>query len=56
MEATPIWLRLGLTLGLMSVLLVLSIIPGRAEQGDSVLAWAVAVTPTSIQKLADLLC
>ena len=55
METTPIWLRLGLTLGLMTALLVLSIIPGRAEEGDSVLVWAVAMTPTSVQKLAHLL-
>jgi len=47
--------RAALTLILTLMLLVLSLIPGRAEPGDSVFVWAVAMTPTPLQKLMHLL-
>jgi len=34
----------------MALLMVASIIPGRAEPGDSVFVWLVAKTPTLLQK------
>jgi hypothetical protein len=55
MGTTPGWLRFVLTFGLMAALLALSIIPGRAEEGDSVFVWAVAVTPSAIQNAGHVL-
>ncbi len=46
----PAWARLACTLLFMAGLLALSIIPGRAEPGDSIFVWAVAATPTALQK------
>src|SRR6056297_3667255 len=54
MFGLPLSLRLAVTLALMAGLLALSIIPGRAEEGDSIFVWAVAATPTPVQKLAHL--
>lgn len=55
LETTPGWLRLAVTLALMAALLALSIIPGRAQEGDSVFVWAVAMTPTALQKTMHVL-
>ena len=48
-------IRIALTLGLMLLLAILSLIPGRAESGDSLFVWALAATPTPLQKLLHLL-
>jgi len=42
--------RSVITFCFMALLLVASIIPGRAEPGDSVFVWLVAKTPTLLQK------
>ncbi|WP_405240429.1 VanZ family protein [Lentisalinibacter orientalis] len=55
LATVSIWTRAALTLLLTLLLLVLSLIPGRAEPGDSVFVWAVAMTPTALQKLMHLL-
>jgi len=55
LATVSVWTRAALTLLLTILLLVLSLIPGRAEPGDSVFVWAVAMTPTLLQKLMHLL-
>jgi len=55
LATVSVWTRAALTLLLTILLLVLSLIPGRAEPGDSVFVWAVAMTPTPLQKLMHLL-
>ncbi|WP_405242418.1 VanZ family protein [Lentisalinibacter salinarum] len=55
LATVSVWTRAALTLLLMLLLLVLSLIPGRAEPGDSVFVWAVAMTPTVLQKVMHLL-
>ncbi|WP_405234385.1 VanZ family protein [Lentisalinibacter salinarum] len=55
LNTVPLWLRAALTAGLMTALVILSLIPGTAEDGDSVFVWAVALTPTPVQKLMHLL-
>lgn len=55
LETTPGGLRLGFTCVLMAALLALSIIPGQAQHGDSVFVWAVAATPTVLQKTMHVL-
>ena len=42
--------RILITVCFMALLLAASIIPGRAEPGDSVFVWLVAKTPTLLQK------
>jgi glycopeptide antibiotics resistance protein len=42
--------RIVVTLCFMALLMVASIIPGRAQPGDSVFIWLVAKTPTLLQK------
>jgi len=42
--------RIIITLCFMALLMIASIIPGRAEPGDSVFIWLVAKTPTLLQK------
>ena len=46
----PIPLRWLLTLGLIALIVVLSVTPGQAREGDSGFVWLVAVTPTLLQK------
>jgi hypothetical protein len=46
--------RIVITLCFMALLMVASIIPGRAEPGDSVFVWLVAKTPTLLQKALHL--
>ena len=48
-------IRVALTLGFMALLTVASVIPGRAEPGDSVFIWIVAETPTMLQKSLHVL-
>ena len=55
LATVSVWARAALTLTLTLLLLALSLIPGRAEPGDSVFVWAVALTPTPLQKLMHLL-
>jgi len=43
-----------ITAGFMALLLAASIVPGRAQPGDSVFVWIVAKTPTLIQKALHL--
>jgi VanZ family protein len=50
MTEIPLTTRIVITLGFMALLMVASIIPGRAEPGDSVFIWLVAKTPTLLQK------
>ena len=42
--------RIAITLTFMAALIVASVIPGRAQPGDSVLVLLVAKTPTVLQK------
>jgi len=42
--------RIVISLSFMVLLVVVSIIPGRAEPGDSAFFWLVAKTPTLLQK------
>jgi hypothetical protein len=46
--------RLLVILALMVLMAVLSTIPGRAEEGDSVFVWAIAITPPAVHKLGHL--
>lgn len=48
-------IRLAVTAAFMAILLVVSLIPGRAQPGDSVFVWLVASTPTPLQKMLHLL-
>ena len=50
MTEIPLTTRIVITLGFMALLMVASIIPGRAEPGDSIFVWLVAKTPTLLQK------
>ena len=36
---------------LIAVIVALSVVPGRAQPGDSVFAWLVSMTPVPLQKL-----
>ncbi|MEX2495306.1 MAG: VanZ family protein [Woeseia sp.] len=47
-------MRLLLTLLFMGLLLALSVVPGRAQQGDSAFVWFVAATPAPVQKVMHL--
>jgi VanZ family protein len=46
----PFSIRLWITLAFMIALLVLSVIPSRAQPGGSGFIWLVAVTPPLLQK------
>ncbi len=50
MNSFALTTRIVITLCFMALLVVASIIPGRAEPGDSVFIWLVAKTPTLLQK------
>ena len=50
MTSASLTTRIIITLFFMAVLMVASIIPGRAEPGDSIFIWLVAKTPTLLQK------
>jgi hypothetical protein len=50
MNSFSLTTRIIMTLCFMGLLMVASIIPGRAEPGDSVFIWLVAKTPTLLQK------
>lgn len=52
MNEAPV--RLLVVLGLMALIAFLSVIPGRAEEGDSVFTWAIAATPELLQKIGHL--
>lgn len=52
---TNFTVRIIITLFFMALLLIASIIPGRAEPGDSVFIWMVAKTPTLLQKTLHIL-
>ena len=44
-----------ITLLFMAALLALSVVPGRAHEGDSFFIWAVAATPSLLQKVMHVL-
>ena len=48
-------IRIAITLCFMMALLIASVIPGRAQPGDSVFVWIVAKTPTALQKTLHLI-
>jgi hypothetical protein len=50
MTSISLTTRIGITLCFMALLIVASLIPGRAQPGDSVFIWLVAKTPTLLQK------
>lgn len=54
MNDTTLTVRIIITLSFMALLMIASIIPGRAEPGDSVFFWIVAKTPTLLQKALHL--
>ncbi len=51
----PIPIRWVITLALVATVIVLSVIPGHAQSGDSKFVWLVAATPTFVQKLMHFL-
>lgn len=51
MNDMPIVARAAVTLLLMALLVAASIVPGRAQPGDSLFVYAVAKTPTLVQKI-----
>jgi VanZ family protein len=55
MNTVSPWTRLAFTVTFMAILSVVSLIPGRAQPGDSVFVWLVASTPTLLQKILHLL-
>jgi len=54
MTTTSLTTRMLVTLCFMALLLAASIIPGRAQPGDSIFVWLVAKTPTLLQKALHL--
>lgn len=50
MKDSPLVLRAALTLAFMALLAAASMVPGRAQPGDSAFVWAIAKTPTLLQK------
>lgn len=53
--AIPIPFRWIITLTLVAAIIILSVIPGHAQSGDSKFVWLVAATPTFVQKLMHFL-
>lgn len=51
MTSTSLTTRIGITLIFMAFLAVASIIPGRAQPGDSIFVFIVEKTPTLLQKM-----
>jgi glycopeptide antibiotics resistance protein len=51
MPAMPLFGRLLITLGLVVLIIVLSVTPGRNEPGDTGFVWLIAVTPKLLQKI-----
>ena len=51
MTTVPIAVRLIATLMLIAFIVALSVIPGRAQSGDSAFVWLVSMTPAPLQKL-----
>jgi VanZ like family len=47
----PITVRLLVTIVLIAAIVALSVVPGRAQPGDSAFVWLVSVTPAPLQKL-----
>lgn len=50
MTSASLTTRIVITLCFMALLMAVSIVPGRAQPGDSVFVWMVAKTPTLLQK------
>jgi len=48
--SVPIPYRWLVTLAFVTLTVVLSVTPGRAQPGDSIFAWLVVNTPTPVQK------
>jgi VanZ family protein len=55
MTSASLTTRIGLTLLFMALLAVVSVIPGRAQPGDSVFVYLVEKTSTLLQKTMHLL-
>ena len=51
MTSVPVTVRLIATLLLIALIVALSVVPGRAQPGDSVFVWLVSATPAPLQKL-----
>jgi len=49
--SVPIAVRLLVTTVLIAKIVALSVVPGRAQPGDSAFVWLVAIVPTPLQKL-----
>ena len=54
MANLPFAARIGVSIAFMALLLAVSIVPGRAQPGDSVFVLIVAKTPTAVQKFLHL--
>ena len=52
----PIFLRCFITLAFVALVIILSIIPGEGEIGDSIFVWLVATTPSLLQKFLHVTC
>lgn len=55
MRDSPVVLRAVVTLVFMALLAAASVVPGRAQPGDSAFVWAIAKTPTLLQKTLHVL-
>ena len=49
-----VFFRCLITLAFMALVIVLSVIPGKSQTGDSVFIWLIANTPTPVQKLMHI--
>ena len=50
MPSVSLTTRIVFTICFMALLMAVSIIPGRAQPGDSIFTWIIAETPTLLQK------
>jgi hypothetical protein len=50
MTSVSLTARIAITLCFMGLLVAVSVVPGRALPGDSAFVWAIAKTPTLLQK------
>lgn len=52
--AMTVFFRCLITLAFMALVIVLSVIPGKSQTGDSVFIWLITNTPTPVQKLMHI--
>ena len=50
----PVPYRWLVTLAFVALVVVLSVTPGRAQPGDSIFAWLIVNTPTTVQKILHI--